>query len=309
MTGIALGRDGFALVHVVREAGREPRLDVCEFHPCSSPVDLPRAMSVALKATRLERTNCVCLPELGSYGLRQIDAPPVEESEIREASRWAIKDLIDFGVDSAVIDVFSIPEPEPEARAKRLYVVAAPNAAVQACIDLIKGVGLNLIAIDIVELALRNLSALLPEDEQGVALMYLVSEVGLLTITRGGSLYLARTIETDLEVLTATTGFSAGDTKPDDPREGQYVLDALLLEAQRSLDYFEHQLSQRPVSAVFIGPTHVPVPALNRHLNKNLNYDVVELDLNSMMECKEPVPESLQARCLAAVGAALRAEH
>ena len=60
---------------------------------------------------------------------------------------------------------------------------------------------MKLAAIDIMELSLRNLSALIPEDEGGLALMHLGGRDGLITMTQGRRLYLARKLETGLDQL------------------------------------------------------------------------------------------------------------
>jgi MSHA biogenesis protein MshI len=84
--------------------------------------------------------------------------------------------------------------------------------------------------------------------------------------------------------------------------------DGLLLEAQRSLDYYEHQLGQQAVATLFVAPTESPLPQLRAHLNENLLVSVTGLDLDQLFECKQALPRRTQARCLPAIGAALRVE-
>ncbi len=307
ITSIAFGCDGFALAHVISKGGERPRLEVSEYHTCPERDELEQTLGFALKANGLEGSKCVCLPRPGVYSLRQIEAPPVKGDELREAARWSIKDLVDFNIEDAVVDVFEVPQSEASDRPQRVYVVAANRPLIDETVTLIRRVGLKLEAIDILELALRNVSALLPQDEAGVALMYLGPDVSLLTITRAGSLYLARNIDADLEVLSTNPAFDPDDQKPDDFEEAGMMRDGLLLEAQRSLDYYEHQLGQQPVSTFFLAPTETPVSELRNHLGENLLVTVTSLDLHQLFDCKQPLPQKIQARVLPAIGAALRA--
>ena len=215
---------------------------------------------------------------------------------------------MDFDVEEAAIDFFEIPRQQSRGRPDCIYVVAAEAKVVQRAVDLARDSGLKLVAIDITELALRNLTALLPEDEQGLALMHLGRKGGLITMTQGGQLYLARKLEAGLDQLAeipregvdAGSGLQlAGDTP---------MLDVLLLEVQRSLDYYESQLGQPPPANLVIAPLERANPELLPFLQNNLTLNVRELDLGHLIAFHEPLPEPVQARCLPLIGAALRME-
>ena len=52
--------------------------------------------------------------------------------------------------------------------------------------------------------------------------------------------------------------------------------------------------------------TPTPAPMLTDYLADQLSVEVRPLDLNQLVRCEEPLDEALQARCLTAIGAALR---
>lgn len=307
ITSVYLEPAGFSLAHATRDATDSPRLEFCMYGDCSGPSQVARALAAAVRENGLVGTRCVGLlrPEL--YSLRQIDAPPVEADEMREAARWSVKDLIDFPAEDAAIDVFGVPSGGP-AREKRIYVVATPSAVVKDAVDLIESSGLWPTAIDITELALRNVAALLPEDQRGVALMFLSAGAGVLTITHRGSLYLARRLHSELELLAESVAYESGEAKPDLSEEAEQILKSLLLETQRSIDYYEHQLEQGPVSALVLVPLEIPVSGLRRYLATHLSVDVSVLELNGVLKSNQSLTPALQARCLTAIGAALRRE-
>ncbi len=140
---------------------------------------------------------------------------------------------------------------------------------------------------------MRNITARLPEDEAGVAFVYLTRERGLLIITRQSTLYFARTLD------MGHTSFLEGDAV-------QY--DRLVLEVQRSLDYYDRYFVQPPVAGLVLAPCQVPLPGLENHLHESLGLPVRRLDLGEIVVCDNAMDAATQARCLPAIGAALRRE-
>ncbi len=284
-----------------------PTLELCVFEDCSSPSEASRALASAVRANNLRGAPCVGLLRPALYSLRQIDAPAVQPHEMRHAARWSIKDLIEFPVEDAVVDVFGVPA-AAGSKTKRIYVVATPSSVIRDMVDTIEDAGLSLFAIDITELALRNLAALLPEDQRGMALMFLSGEAGVLTITQRGKLYLARRLHSDLELIAESDSYEFGDDKPEQSEESEQLIKSLLLETQRSLDYYEHQSEQGAVSAFVLVPGEVSLAGLRRYLSENLLVEVSMLDLNEVLRSSHHLSQPLQARCLTAIGGALRPE-
>ena len=308
LVAVAFDAVGFSLAYMLRDSEGRPVLDFCEYVPCEGGAEMRGALASAVREHGLAGQPCVCIPRPEAYCLRQVNAPAVESTELRDAARWSIKDLIDFEVEEAIIDVFQVPEARLPGRGRRVYVVAGRRALIQQHADLVNASGLRLKVIDIIELALRNLTSLLPQDKRGVALLYLTPGFGLLTVTREGSLYLARNVEADLEQLEYAPRADPADRKPDRSEEIEILMNGLLLESHRSLDYYEHQLGQDPVSSLVIAPMERPIPALAKYLRTNLSIEVRELDLSQVLECKQALSETLQVRCLPAIAGALRAE-
>lgn len=228
------------------------------------------------------------------FSLLLVEAPQVDPTELKAAVRWRIRELLDFHIDDAVIDVFDIPGQRDRGRPKLMYVVAARMTTVKQHIGLLEQAGAQLEVIDIPELCQRNLTALLPEDQHGVAFLHLGHSDGLLTLTREGALYLARTVD-----------FGVAQLKED----GERLVEALVLEVQRSLDYYESHFSLPPIGTLVLAPTEEPLPWVTSRLAASLGIPVRVLDLNAIFESRGTLPDALQARCLTAIGAALRREE
>jgi len=296
LVAVCPSAQGVSLARVRREADLPPVLESCEFFPVA--VKDQAAQLVRLrKDYELDAYHCLTVMDLGSYNLLLVEAPDVQPAELRAAIRWRIKDLIDFHVDDAVIDVFEVPNQKAAGRNTMMYAVVARTSAVKQRIDRLTQADINLQIVDIPELALRNLAVLLPEDVGGVATLYLEEDSGLITITRQATLYLSRRIDIGTKVLLGL----------DD--EALYSrLDNIIVEIQRSLDYYESHFSQPAISNVIIMPMPEGLGGFDDYLNKQLDLQVREMDLNQLIDVPEQMDKSRQAACLLAVGAALREE-
>lgn len=286
------------MARIVRQPDLLPRLSLCEFRTASLS-ERAAALQAMSREFQLGRSRCVSAMESKGFTLLLVEAPQVEVSELKAAVRWRIKELLDYPIDEAIIDIFDIPGQQERGRAKLIYVVAAPASGVRAHIDLLEQNGVGLNAIDIPELCQRNIAAILPEDQTGVAFLHLRRHGGLLTLTRQGSLYLSRALDTGLADLLAEAGGG----------EIAHLLDGIVLQIQRSLDYYESHFSLPPASALVLAPTEQVIPGMLGHIAGNLGIPVRMLDLNALIESEAPLTDAMQATSLLAIGAALRRDE
>ena len=293
--------DGIALAQVERESGTSPALGLCLFHPMEPTESQDVALTKLVKTHNLDRFACTSIMELGSYSLLLVEAPDVPPAELRAAMRWRVKDLIDFHIDDAVIDVFEVSDDPASGRNRMMYAVVARSAAVKQRIDSLNDAGLNLSVIDIPELAMRNIASLLPEDVGGVGLIYLLGGGGLITISRQGKLYLSRHVDTLQNAEAAEQAFDAIESST------QAWLDRIVIELQRSMDYYESHFSQPPITHLVIAPMQRSVAGIEEYLAGKLRIPVRTLDLNALIDT-EPLSDEIQHQCLFAIGAALRSE-
>lgn len=286
--------DGYSLARVERAEGARPRLRACAFLAYDTDDQSKQLMRLAAQQ-HLKHARCTTLLDAPDYQLLLTEAPVVKPDELKAAIRWRIKDLISFHINDATLDVFDVPGAENAGRVREMYVVAVQNQAVQQRVDLMDGAGVNLQIIDIPEMAQRNVAALLPEDERGVALLAFQAHAGLITLTRGGELYLSRPLNIGLDMLQRT-----------DNQTGYF--DQVVLEVQRSLDYFESHFREAPIRNVALAPLPYDIPGFTDYLSANLNTQLIAVDLARLMDCDTELPPGLQAGCFATIGAALRQE-
>ncbi len=244
------------------------------------------------------------------FELLMVEEPSVPEAEMKQAIRWKIKDMLDFSIDDAVVDVFTIPGQKERGRTPMVYAVAAKKAPVQQTINQLEEADLALQYIDIPELVQRNVASLLAEDQQGVALLSLGQTSGLITLTHQSVLYLARGLEVGLRDLVPSESSwleeQPGNMSLEPGGMGQALLDNIVLEIQRSLDYYESHFAQPPINHLYIAPLAQDIPGLQQHLDNNLGVRVHMLDFNELMDCAEPISVPDQSHGFFAIGAALR---
>jgi len=129
----------------------------------------------------------------------------------------------------------------------------------------------------------------------GVALLSLQEHSGLITITRQGQLYLSRTLAVGVQDMAGGSDLY-----------GYY--DQIVLEMQRSFDYFESHFRQAPIRHLALAPLTHDMPDLPAYLATNLNITTSVVDLAQLVDCNREFPPAWQAKCFGTVGAALRQE-
>lgn len=284
------------LAHVCRAARQQPEVRLMEsFRVERSVADSLKVLSASRK---LKNYRATTLLANGQYHLAQFETPAVPAEERAEALRWRFKDTVEFPVETASVGVLDIPIDAGGTRQPMVYAVAAAMSAVAPVMQMFDGGKVPLDAIDIPELAQRNVAALFEEENRGLAFLHLDDAGGLLTITYRGELYAARRIE-----VSATQLVEA------DVDRRSTLLERVMLELQRTLDNFDRQYSFVSVASLLTA-TSPQVPELQSYLAENLYVPVRGMDLSSVCNLSA-VPElrgnlELQAQYLPAIGAALR---
>jgi MSHA biogenesis protein MshI len=295
---VALYADGVLAAIIQRRREEKPAVLAAVFYPGSKQQPGPMLARLS-KELHTAQYQCASLLATGTYQLLMLEAPNVPAEELKTAVSWRLKDMIDFPVADATVDVLDVP-PAPNSASPnhQVFAVAARNSVIEPHQHLFADNKVALSAIDIPEMAQRNVSAMLEPEGRGLAMLSFDVDGGLLTVTFGGELYLARRIDVTLAQLLG------GDAS-----QQQQHHDRITLELQRSLDHFERQFHYVAVSKLVLAPTGSA--ALHEYLARNLYLPVEVLDLGTLLDLGK-VPElnetTQQARYFMTLGAALRDE-
>ncbi|HEY3487988.1 MAG TPA: pilus assembly protein PilM [Gammaproteobacteria bacterium] len=289
--GIDIHADGIALA-LKRQNGQATIS--CEFIPVKNPEEIPTALRQAVDKHRLKKQPTTVLLPQTMYSLLNTSSPAMQPEELRAAAKWKINELLPYPVENAVVDVVEYPQAGQRGTERMLYVVAANRADIQRSIDWVRGSDLALKSIDIGEFALRNVVSHLPENETGTIVLSLSEHSGLLVFVKQNEVYLARRLEVGF------TDMLTGD---------QSINEAVVLELQRSMDFFESQFAQPMPPRLLVYPPDKLSSELTSFIFSQINMQVEPLILERLSGYKLDLDEESQSRGLLAVGAALREDN
>lgn len=292
--GLDFQPGGVAVVQVQSGRKQTGRLLLSEYLPSVGLQAQAQALSSWVSENRQQKSICVCLLADDDYDVYQIEKPKVEEAELKQALGWCIKDLTSYDVESAVIDSYPMPV-SSKKNVQQLGVVSAQESVVGAYVECIKSAGLKLTAIDVHDLVGKYLQCIQQGEKQTQALLSLSESEGALAIYHDTDLYVSRHFKTGLNQLE----------QADDEDQGDYG--ALLLEIQRSMDYFESYYGLGTVSRLLIYPKIQQTEKMGSYLQSSTNF---EIDFISVGEDNgnDQIP-ALDPHCFHAYCAAMRGMH
>ena len=221
--------------------------------------------------------------------VRRIHMPLMPERELHEAVRWQIKDQLPFPIQEAVIDFRVMGQVwEKDIKKQDLLLAAAPARALRELIEIVERSGAQVASLNPTPCAVWScVAALMPEMQQGsVVLIELGARTTHVIIVKDGAICVVRDLPLGSENMTASlVGIVAseqGDVTIDlskaealkrqygvmlEAAEGRTkdgiplfhlaslmrpVLEQLLTEISRFLDFYKVQLEQGGVSRVLL---------------------------------------------------------
>jgi MSHA biogenesis protein MshI len=278
--------------------------------------DEPKSLERIAREFGLSRFRCITLLRPSDYQILFVEAPAVKREEMKAALRWRIKDMLDYPVEDAAVEMLELPLSGSAAqRPRQVYAITARSETVRATVERFDKAGIAVRVVDIPDTAQRNLAGLFAEAEEAVAVLTFDPDGALITVIYRGELYLSRRLDVTSDQLVESVGkyHPQGDDNlilEDDEGRGQ-LFERVLVEVQRSIDACERSFPFFSVGRVFLGS--VPEEAgLLAHLSANLYVPVEPLDLTQVMQ----LPTSSAAwtpaergRFLKLIGAGLRPEE
>lgn len=290
--GVQVGVDftptGVAVVDVITRRKERGAVRRSAFLPAVGAKQQADVLRHWVEQNGLKKAPCIGLVASHDVQIFQLEKPAVEDSELMQAVSWKIKDLINYDVATAVVDVYEMPV-SPKSPVKYINAVVANESVIGSYVERIKNSGLELSALDVHDLVGRNFQILESDSEQTSALLQLSDKQGLITIYRGQDLYVARDFKIGLLDIEGSQ----------EEVESQY--DNLLLELQRSFDYFEATYGLAAVQHMTLFPQTVAVEKMLKYLQNYVAYELDFAHINSQSEQK-----ALDLHCFSAYCAALR---
>ncbi len=299
--GIYLAADGIAVAEIDSSDDLAPVVKSCQYFAVSDPVEKLKQLEQYIKQHALKKHSCSVVLDGAYYNLIQMAAPPVEDEELKDAVRWSIKDFVDYPVDQAVIDVFRVPK--QQNREDRIFAVISLRQDVQLAVDFIRKSGLKLLSIDIEELCLSNIVRRIPGHERGVALLNFEQHHGSVSLYHDSSLYLSRRIDIGLERMEKALSQSTEQAAIE-----EQVYDPIILELQRSLDFYESEFAKAPISHLIVSPKHPVLQSFFDYAESHSGLRVEFINLPQLFPDSTELNDEANSHCLLAIAAASREE-
>ena len=236
-----------------------------------------QALRDLLKASGIEATGAAAAISGASVIVRHVKMPKMGEAVLRKSVRFEAAKHISSSVEDSLIE-FEITGPVPGEEDKMgVMLVAAPSDMVESRLSALVAAGLEPVAVDVeafaLQRALLDISATCPGEATTLALLDIGASSTDVNIITDGRFALTRNIEfagehftkslqslapsathEQLEQLKMQTDMSALLAPDADlekqtlARAVQPVLDELLREVRRSVNYYQSQFSD-PVNS------------------------------------------------------------
>lgn len=286
--GIDFMRDGVAVAQV--QTGKNNPGDIIrsEFIAAADHESQVEALKGWVHDNNLQKTPCVCLVADDDCDIYQVERPEVEDSEMIQAVTWKVKDLVNYDVTHAVVDCYPLPV-SSKNKQQQVGVVAAREAVISNYVESVRSTDLQLNALDVHELVGCNLRAIQHSAGQSMALLALAAGKGWLSVYHDTDLYVSREFMIGIDQLELASS------------DDESIFDALLLEIQRSLDYFESFYGIGTVINLRIFPQLDATEKMAMYLQNFSNFDIDFLAIDGVNDSP-----GLEHHCFHAYCAALR---
>jgi len=299
--GIYLAADGIAVAEIDASDDLMPGLKSCQYIAASDPVERLKQLELYIKQHALKKRSCSVVLDAAYYNLIQMAAPPVKDEELKDALRWSVKDFVDYPVDQAVIDVFRVPV--QQNREGKVFVVTSLREDIQQTVAFIKKSGLKLQSIDIEELSLGNIARKIPGHEKGIALLNFEQHHGSINLYHDSALYVSRRIDTGIERMEELQSLGSELTAIE-----EQVYDPIILELQRSLDFYESEFAKPPISHLVVSPKHPVLQSFFDYAESHSGLRVEFIHLPQLFPDSTALDDEANSNCLLAIAAASREE-
>ncbi|MFT5503462.1 MAG: MSHA biogenesis protein MshI [Gammaproteobacteria bacterium] len=289
--GVDFQSAGVAVAMVSASSTAAGQLLKADFLPAIGQLDQIDALKSWVVKEHLQKHPCICLISAQDCDIFQVEKPQVDAAEMAQALIWRIKDLINYDVSAAVVENYPMPKSNKN-NTEQVSVVAANESVIGAYVEGIKTSNLKLLAIDIHDLVVQYLSCIRSSEDRSIAVLSFDESSGKLMVYNSGDLHVSRGFKIGLDQLKRVDS------------EDQSTFDSLLLEVQRSMDYFESYYGLGAVTQLMIFPQSPVTEKMGLYLQNLTNFDIDFISIYS--EDAQTGNTTLPEYCFHAYCAALR---
>jgi MSHA biogenesis protein MshI len=247
-------------------------------------------LSSFVVSNKLQHVDCYAVLAREDYRLIPIEKPKVADNEIGEAIRWLIKDLIDFPLEEAVVDFF--PTQTRTGQAEKICAVVARLQWLNILAGVVKTAGLNLKAINITTLAIRNIISSLRIVGNSAVFLTQEGEYYYILVVKDQLIYLERKLE-------------SGSQNESNAQIFEDFCNRLVAELQRSIDFYQNRDKTIPVK-IFLDQFLGQNQKLIQYIETAFNLQIEILDADKWLsDNSKRMPLKEKINYLGVIGEAL----
>ena len=274
----------------------------CRHAEYQSTLQFQRELTQWLSELPTLQIPCRIILDPASYRLVALEPPDVAAHELKDAVFWGVKDLVDIPLDDLILDTFAIPDHGAGGLRKLLYAVASSRANTESLVNSCRSVGLTVSSVEILELILPQA---VYRQEHGLpqfALLHIGEGIASLMLGKNAHIYVARSFPIKL-----------GDERPVSMAQLQNdssiaeSMENLVLEIQRSSDYFQSQLGLVSPQMLYVNPGMFD-DELGQNISEKLGMKWQPLGMNFVKVDDSVTPEQCQQAFVACIAAGLAGE-
>jgi len=281
---------GLAFVHLIPSQHHfKFKLNAATFIQNTELNEAPKQLKGFVESWKVRGASCAVVLPSSEYRLLLLETPNVPQGEIERAVRWLIKDLIDYPLKEVAIEVF--PAPTRLGQAPKLYVAVTRLKLIQDISSVIENMGLHLSCVDITDLAICRLLSAISNKQEGVAFLVLDADKPRIIVMRNNVLYLERNL-------------NANPITVEEIKKQEHLSD-LILEIQRSLDFYQSQFGQAAPTRLLLG-AEFSLRGFKEELAEGLTVKVEVLQLQKIIEINQGVSLDIAGDYMAPIGTGIK---
>lgn len=306
VVGVAFQPAGLWMAHVVQDR-RGLQLLFCRYLEGASLREKEARLRKMVQDNELTGQSCVGVLSPDAYQLLQTKKPQgISPQEMNKVIRWQVRHLVRIPPQHALFETYPQP-PRREEGAPEINVVAVSAEIVRNMNEVIWQSGLKSKAVDINELALRNVTECMPDPLRVKALLHFFEEQGMVLFVGDGDVYLTIRLGVGLKHL-ASAAARDGAGGASDRRETDAVCHAVATDLRRGMNFYAEQFHDPPVEGLIVNVAKdAPYSAaLLGHLRQQFRLETDFLAWDEIFRQQDQRLPVIPTGALPAIGAALR---
>lgn len=292
---IEISENGFAIVEVAKEDAHLI-VKTCQFIQ-NTNVKIRADLIAELITRRDVNTNiCSLILGLNDYKLLLAEAPPIPLEDLRVLMPAKVKDSLPWELQDGTNDVFKLPDDAFRGRKKSVYIASAKTNMIRERIDLLHKINIKPKVVGITELTMLGFEEMIKDKnvDSSYGLLTLTDSEGVVNMMHDGTIYLTRRLHIALSDL---------QNKELDKRN---FFDQIILEIQRSIDFYESQMGKGGVKNIYILPTSQDISSGFDYIIENISTNITKLNPYEKLKGTSEISTKDKAYCVNCLGEAIR---